>query len=65
MKITIAMPTWNSEIPMMAGLIGQLSLRSVFLTTGAAYLVALATAALPMLGRATAHEAEPEVDAAG
>jgi MFS transporter, DHA1 family, multidrug resistance protein len=55
----------GASAPMLAGLIGQLSLRSVFLTTGAAYLVALATAALPMLGRATAHEAEPEVDAAG
>ncbi|MBA2451136.1 MAG: MFS transporter [Chloroflexi bacterium] len=40
--------------PMLAGLIGQVSLRSVFLATAAAYLVAAALAALPLMGRAPA-----------
>jgi hypothetical protein len=50
--------------PMLAGLIGQLSLRYVFLTTAAAYLVALGLAALPSTGRAPAQEPDPEPSSA-
>ena len=42
--------------PMLAGLIGQVSLRFVFFATGAAYLVALALAALPAVRRAEAPD---------
>jgi DHA1 family multidrug resistance protein-like MFS transporter len=50
--------------PMLAGLIGQASLRVVFLANAGAYLVALALAALPALRTARApgphHAPEPE-----
>lgn len=48
--------------PMLAGVIGQLSLRYVFLANGAAYLAALGLALLPSTGHAPAPE--PEVAAA-
>lgn len=45
--------------PMLAGVLSQVGLRSVFLANGAAYLAAFALAALPALGAARAREPEP------
>jgi DHA1 family multidrug resistance protein-like MFS transporter len=47
--------------PMLAGLIGQLSLRFVFLANAGAYLIALGLALLPSTGRAPAPEPDPAV----
>jgi MFS family permease len=55
----------GASAPMLAGLIGQLSLRSVFVATSGAYLAALALAVLPIVGRSPVPEpaAEPAADA--
>ena len=49
--------------PMLAGVIGQVSLRYVFLANAAAYLIAAALAALPALGRAPTPERDPAAEA--
>lgn len=49
--------------PMLAGLIGQVSLRAVFLATATAYLAALALAALPSTGRAPAPSPDRAAEA--
>jgi DHA1 family multidrug resistance protein-like MFS transporter len=45
--------------PILAGVIGQVSLRVVFMATAVAYLAAVGLAALPTLRRAPAPAAEP------
>jgi MFS transporter, DHA1 family, multidrug resistance protein len=53
----------NAAAPMVSGMVGQLSLRAVFVTTAAAYLVAAALVALPALRRARAASGRRSAEA--
>jgi hypothetical protein len=48
--------------PMLAGVLGQVNLRSVFLATAVAYLLALALAVAPLLRRNRQPTPEPAAD---
>jgi MFS family permease len=49
--------------PILAGMLGQLSLRSVFITVAAAYLVAVGLALLPSVRRAPVAVPETTAEA--
>jgi DHA1 family multidrug resistance protein-like MFS transporter len=49
--------------PILAGMLGQLSLRSVFITVAAAYLIAVGLALLPSVRQAPAAVPEPAAEA--
>ena len=54
----------SASSPIMAGLISQASIRIVFLATGAAYLLAVGLAVLPLIRRAGTQASSPAAERA-